>query len=447
MVDQRTLEEEIGTQFDGDTQKQTAKKVNDLKKSNIKAVFGTGIGRISFIVVSVVFVFFMIFGLYQLSKKSHPAKDSVAGSAAGAILPNQPAQGDHMVATDEEANMRKVTIAAQAENAQKSGTPFLAPPVLKQEAEAQKLGGSDLSSVPKGEQKGGAEAERLKIQGQQHDQGQGSQSSSLQRQLDELSKLRERLSKDEISPQMLTTLGREKDGKNMSGKIVTSYYTLPDRAIAPAAPNSIAPSNANPGESAVASMAGKTPFIGAGEAFYCQFNFGINTDASSKDVVGTCLQGKLKGATVIGKYQPSPDNAADADVSVTFDKLRIPGKATQAITAIAVNEETLTSGLADEVNDHSLKKFGGLFVASMLRGMGKAASIVTGQTTTTTSGAQTVQTTSVDPLSTSRQVQISLGEVGVSAGDLFLRRAESIKPTVKVNPKKTFGLVFLADIY
>jgi intracellular multiplication protein IcmE len=445
MAEQTTLEEDLGTQFDSGAQEQTTKKNNELKKSNIKAVFGTGVGRISLIVVSSVFIFFMIFGFYQLSKKRPPAPGPVAGAAAGAVLNNQPAQGDHTVATDEEGNMRKVTIGAQAENAQKSGTPYLAPPVLKQEGEEQKLGGSDLASVPKGETKGGAEAERLKMEG--HSQQEQGQSPSLQRQLDELSKLRERLAKDEVSPQVLTTLGREKDGKNASGKIVTSYYTLPDRAAETAAASSATTSNSNPSGSAVVSTAGKTPFIGAGEAFYCQFDFGINTDASSKDVVGTCLQGKLKAASVIGKYQPSPDSAADADVSVTFDKLRIPGKPTQTITAIAVNEETMNSGLADEVNDHSVKKFGGLFFASMLRGMGKAASIVTGQTTTSSSGTQTIQTTSVDPISTSRQVKISLGEVGVSAADVFLRRAESIKPTVKVNPKKTFGLVFLADVY
>jgi len=439
MAEQDTTQEEFGTQFDADTQKNASEKINKLKKANIKAVFGTGVGRISLIVVSCVFLFFMAFGLYQLSKKSAPPQGSDAGSTA--VLNNHPAQGDHTVATDEEARMRKETIGAQAEDAKKSGTPFIAPPVLKLEEEEQKTGGSDLAPGAKGDQKSSAEADR------QQDQGQPNQ--SLLRQLDELAKARERLSKDEILPQLLTILGRDKDGKNTTNKITTGYYALPDRTApaAEVAATNPATTQGASGPTSVASNAGKIPFISAGEGFYCQFDFGINTDASGKDVVGTCFQGKMKNARVIGKWTSSPDGAVDADVSVTFDRLAFAGKPTQAITAIALNEETFNSGLADEVNDHTVKKFGGLFVASMLRGIGKAASIVTGQTSTVTTGVQTVQTTSVDPISASRQAKIALGELGISASDVFQRRAETIKPTVKVHPKKSFGLVFLADVY
>lgn len=442
---------EVGEAFNPDSKKEEDKRLRELKAANLRAVFGSGAGRLAAFAVGGVLVTMIVIGGFKLfGKKSEAPQIQQAGPDA--VLQSPGAQGgDQVAASEREAQMRREFNQQQAASASQSGSVFIAPPVLKADANAPKLGGNDLA---KSDSKAPAspEEQHQKLVAQQQaatsaaDAAGQAQAQQQRREQEyaEMKQLRDTIKKDDVMPQVQVALGMGWKGEPVK-TFATSYYTLPDRTKAAQA--STAPA-AGGGATATAQETQSPPMFQAGDACYGAVDYNINTDSPGNQVVATMYpcRGVKVSSKVIGKYE-----VKDQVVSFSFDKLAIPGKPQIAIQAMAINEQTWETGLADDVDNHYLRRFVGPALASILVGLGQAAQLPVGTTTSTGFGttSQTIQTqTDMTP---GRQAKIALGVMGQQVGAELSKDAQSIKPTIKVygskDGKKGIGIVFLADVY
>lgn len=452
----------VGNQFDPEQVKQDQETQKQLKKENLSAVFSQGKGRLSIIAVVVTFFAVFVYGLTQLMGGGGTVQSEAKGNDA---MLGTPSNGDPRVASQEEANMRAAQNANQAGQAQQQGSPYLAPPILHSDASG--VGGvvgtkNDLApavptqSIPVVTTPTGTlpQSQPVAVAGQPQPQSQtptqnGSGTSSvpdaaqLSRQ-QQLQLARDRVA-PEVKPQILFAMGRDKDGQPRTGGYVSVQYGLPDRTkteSAAAAANSASSNGAGASQANSQSVANKKPLVDAGEMFYATLRFGANSDDGTRVAFATIHQGKLKGTTVIGKAENRGES-----YEFTFDKLSIPGYGVLAANAIAIDESTYRTALADDVDHHTLQRYGSVFLASALTGLGRAAQIVTGTTTVTGVGNTSVASTTVDPVSARQQTKIALGEVGTTIGEELKRQNSALKPTVVVNTNKGIGVVFISPVY
>lgn len=442
----------VGEGFDPDSMKEEERKLKALKKANMRAVFGAGMGRISLIVVGIVFVTLMgigamkLFGKHQTIAAPKPADKAVV-DAPGAQ------SADAFVASDKEARMRSESNQQRADEARASGSAFIAPPVLK---------APDQDSPPVPVVSGLAgptaspEAQRQQLQQQQYaaQQSQAQTAAAAaaaqrrQQQIADLKQFRDKITTDSVMPQILVASGRGWKGEPVT-VFSTSYYTVPDHSKSNSGQTQQSSASSSGAGNGASSTTTVRPFS-AGDGCYAQVAYGINTDNPGNDVVADIPLCKgIKNMKVIGKYEYK-DRASG--VSFTFSKLSIPGHAEIAIHAIGVDEDTFSTGIADDVDNHYFRRFGMTALASIISGVGQAAQTVTGTTTTTSTGLTAQTTTVQEPMTTGREVKIALGGAGQSLGDQLKQDAQNIKTTVKVNgPKdkggaKSIGVIFLSDV-
>ena len=439
-----------GNAFDPAKKKEKEKAEFNLKKQNIAKVFGSGWGLVSLIVIAVAFVFFLVFGYMSLSR---PAPKAPERNANGAVLAVPSGVADNVASNEREAQERREANNVRAKEEAAKGGMFIAPPVvvgeLKEDAD-KPHGANDLSASKEKDQRGGSDvaADRAKAE-RERSTGQTAGAAPAPVTADGLSpEDRQRIAQD-VRRQVLLALGRPESAKDGEPRrsFETAQFTLPDRvaakaaaaqasAVAVAAATAAAPANPN---------VNKRLFISAGETSYCQIEFVLNSDSPRNEAYANCLSGKANGARLIGKYDVK-ENAGDGLIATTFSLMSFPGKPAIAINAVALDEKTGDVGMADSRESHTLAKYGGLTIASFLRGMGQAAAIVTGTTMTQSSGVQSTTTTIVPPISTQRQVQIALGQSGASLADSIQKNSESIKQTVKVFPKAVI-VKFSQDVF
>lgn len=446
----------VGAQFDPDAQREAEKKLKELKKANVRAVFGGGVGRLSLIVVGIAFATLFTYGAYKIFGSKSPI--APPPSASSAMIGAPGSQGaDSFPASDQEAEMRRQRNQQQAEEARTSGAAYIAPPVLKEpQAEGAKEPYQSASTESTGPNaaKGTPEEQRVQLQeqaAQQSGSGGARASTAAEMQqraalLGELKQLRENLKKDEIMPQIMVASGSGWKGEPVRS-FATSSYTLPDRTRA--VPQA-AQSAANGGGAMSAQSPSSPPTFNAGDACYGFTSISINTDNPGNDVIASIPVCKgMKDLRVIGKYELKDQAEA---VSYSFTKLTIPGRGTFPIQAIAINEKTYGTGIADSVDNHYIRRFGVTAVASFISGMGKAAQIVTGDTTTTSTGVSSQTTTTQSPMTTGRQMKIAAGETAQQIGDELRAQNQNIRPTIIVygpqdkNKSTGIGIVFLSDV-
>ena len=453
-------QEVVGNQFDPDARREADKKLKDLKKSNMSSVFGSGAGRLSLVFVGLAFLAVLAIGAFKIFGKKGPI--ATPPPATNAIIAAPSAQGgDSYAVNEQEAQMRRQRNQQQADEARASGSAYIAPPVLKAEPQVDAKGTPVDATAIKGPEgpKGTPEEQRRQLNTTAQLQGAGflapDQAAVAEQQRRdalqvEIKKYRDTLQEKEVMPQIKAAsgLGWKGDGVRVFS---TSSYGLPDRTKAQ-------PAQATPATAAAASggagtplpATAKTQLFAAGDACYGTVDYGINTDNPGNVVFATVPLCKgQKNMKVVGKYDYKDQAQA---VAFTFDKLAIPGKPTIPIQAIGIDDKTYSTGIADDVDTHSFRRFGMTALASFISGMGKAAQVVVGTTTTTSTGLSAQTVTVQEPMTTRRQMQIALGETGQQEGELIKRQNEAIKTTIKVNGSskdvdRGIGIVFLSDVF
>ncbi|WP_454727983.1 MULTISPECIES: TrbI/VirB10 family protein [Cupriavidus] len=431
---------EIGNAFDPQQKKANDKRSRELAKRNLKATFGQGMGRFAILSFGLAIVIIFTVGVYNWNRK--PANAATQRIDASAALPPTPqAGGPTFAATDSEANMRRAAINDESAQVNRNGGVYIPQPVVTSDtANAYKLGGSAMAAAS-----GAAVAPASAAAAAP---APASAAAAPPVMLDP--QTRTKYVTNDILPQVKCAMGKPCESSANGPAFATGRYELPDRSVK--AVNTSLQANAamTPGNGAAtpqqqAAASGQRPLFDAGDAVYCSLKYGVNSDAARRDVVATCYNGNDTFA-VLGRAEQSSQDAIDQSFTVVLDKLSRPGKGVIAITAVGVDSEG-ESAMADDVNKHGVRKYGNLFVAGALKGIGQAASIITGTTSATTVGNVTTTTTTTDKIDARRTAQMAAGQVGIAMGDTFAREAQSIKPTVRLYRSKDLTVVFLAPVY
>lgn len=213
------------------------------------------------------------------------------------------------------------------------------------------------------------------------------------------------------------------------------------------------PASMPPATTTLASYSGNQPRGVAaampGDRFYGLLEQGFNSDdprgmpifATIYDEREDGTRGPLHGARLMGSVSFSRESA-----SARFNRL-ILGNRVIPVEAMAVDEETMRSGIATDVDHHTLERYSALFAAGLLQGIGEV-----GQQLVDRADNVTVSPLTGTVIYGNDDVNWTEAAMGTvrPVGDAFSRelgRGFGRPPTVSNDGSKGVGIVFLAPVY
>ncbi|MEZ8292747.1 DotG/IcmE/VirB10 family protein [Vibrio splendidus] len=178
-----------------------------------------------------------------------------------------------------------------------------------------------------------------------------------------------------------------------------------------------------------------TTTINAGTIFYGISQIGINTDEISPTKAFIVEEGPLKNAPLLGM----PTRVGEKAV-VTYNTI-VVNKVTYTVEAIALDLETLRTGIADNVDRHIFERYGKLISAAMISGYADA---LTGIRTVKNDDGSTEEI--IDKLpNTEDQLAYAIGRAGETLIPVF-EEGFNRPPTVDVNPNREIGIMLMSDL-
>ncbi|HEP6430560.1 TPA: DotG/IcmE/VirB10 family protein [Burkholderia cenocepacia] len=456
------------TAFDPAKQRQAEAETRDLKRNNINQVFGQGKGRIAAMAVAGTFVVLLIVGSCTLMGGGPSAPQAAA--PMGAVPNANGMQGDPMVTTAREAALRRQANQEGASEAQANKQPYIATPVITASS-TQTVGGGDWGGFGAGEPVTASQPAAKQPDPNSANlnanatTNNGSNAANAPRPLNDVRTIAMALgaSDGDVTSQIDHVLGvqprnNQQGQQGGSGRrtFTTGYYPGSAQQVSAQVPaqQSSAPQPIFPGtqpQPATATSANQSqrrtiPNWEMGDAGYCRIQYAVNSDLQRKDVFAKCFGGPWDGAIFNGKAEPSPEGVADPGFVVTLSSARVPGYGTLPVQAVAFTNDTLEAGVQDSVNSHAFVKFSELAIAGLLKGVGQAAQLVTGTSSTQTIGNVSTTSLSVQRPDLAQIAESAAGGVGQSIGDFVQRRSDALKTTIKIYPGKDIGIVLLSDV-
>lgn len=183
--------------------------------------------------------------------------------------------------------------------------------------------------------------------------------------------------------------------------------------------------------------------IKGGTVLFAVLDTAINSDYPDTPVMATIVEGKFKGARLLGKIVTTKGVTGQLDrVTMNFTTMNMDEwPKSLSITAYAIDPDTARTVMASSVNYHYMQRFGAMFATSFLQGYANA--IMTSGSTQTTG---IFGTSSVHPnLSPSQKIAVGLGQFGQTLGQAtanYINRP----PTVKVDSGVGLGILFMSDV-
>lgn len=190
-----------------------------------------------------------------------------------------------------------------------------------------------------------------------------------------------------------------------------------------------------------------------GDIVLAQLTYGFNSDdvrglpiyANISDFLPNGTNGPLNGAQVRGQVAYSQHNAA-----IIFDELILANGREFEISAIAVSYENGRTGVADRVNRHVLARYGSLFLAGIIQGVGEVGQIRlngsngSGDTVIINEGSGTVNVDDDEPT----DGEILAGALAPVGRQLTSAAARGFNrpPTISAPAGMPFALVFTSTI-
>lgn len=183
--------------------------------------------------------------------------------------------------------------------------------------------------------------------------------------------------------------------------------------------------------------------IKAGTVLFAVLDTQANSDFPDSPILATIVEGKYKGAKLMGKLVVTKGVAGQLDrISLNFTVMNMDEwPRSRTITAYAIDPDTARTVMASSVNYHYFKRFGAIMATSFLQGY--ASAITTSGSTSTTGIFGTSSTyPQLDPR---QKIFVGLGQVGQTLGQSF-QNWVNIPPTVKVDSGVALGILFMQDI-
>ncbi|MGN6232384.1 MAG: DotG/IcmE/VirB10 family protein [Trinickia sp.] len=189
---------------------------------------------------------------------------------------------------------------------------------------------------------------------------------------------------------------------------------------------------------AVAATQTKPATIHSSDRFYAHLENAIDTDTPS-DILAVLDQGPCKGGELMGNGKLS----AEA-VTATFTSLHCGGK-TVAVTAVALNDQTLSNALPADMDHHLMAR---VAIPALLGALGTAGSVYSNAGSTISNNPLGGTTTIQNPNPSAKQLEgamVSGGVTGVQG--VIQREVAGIPPvTGHVEANTPLIILFKADV-
>jgi type IV secretory pathway VirB10-like protein len=183
------------------------------------------------------------------------------------------------------------------------------------------------------------------------------------------------------------------------------------------------------------------PLIKAGSILFAVLDTGVDSDYPDTPVMATIVEGKFKGAKLLGKLSANQGPGQDR-IALNFtlmDEENWPK--TKNVTAFAIDPDTARTVLASSVDYHYMTRYGALFASSFLSGYASAIQSAGSTSTTGIFGSST----SHPELNAGSKIAVGLGQVG-TAWSNAVQSYINTPPTIKVNSGVGLGILFMADV-
>ncbi|WP_338745319.1 DotG/IcmE/VirB10 family protein [Pseudomonas putida] len=438
-----------------------ARKSDEMQR-NLRAVFGSGVGKVSLIAAGLV-----VLALGALAYNGMSSKSAPAGRASTVDVPNapQPEVSIDPISTAE-AERRAQRSSLEAEQAAERGMsyqPGFDPNIVQSTGRDLARGQSAQFNVPgqpynDGNQRppeiyiGAGQPPRESAQVSQQTGAANAQYQEQERRRleEELKKAEEQRDqyvselKSETLKSIKQLMGESESAKGFAEKSsfsTVSYYPT-ERAGSGATGPALRTAKEDKDPNAIEAVGDtdRALLIKTGTIMYATLDAEVNTDDGG-DVLATIRGGKWNGAKLIGKIEQAPDN-----IRVKFTILAPPvndPRPTMRISAVALREDDAKQGIAETKDHHTMERYFALGAASLLSGYGRAYQQTAGTTVISPSGV--VAQTTTEP-STKQVIGSSVGEMGTAiAGEV--RRGFNRPATYATPANKGFGLFFLQDVH
>lgn len=187
---------------------------------------------------------------------------------------------------------------------------------------------------------------------------------------------------------------------------------------------------------------GGVPFIKAGNILFAVLDTAVNSDYPDTPVLATVVDGKFKGAKLLGKLQTAKSADGQLDrVSLVFSVMNMDDwQRSKTINAFAIDPDTARTAIASEVNYHYFKRYGAIMAAAFVQGYSSAVTNA-GTSTTGIFGTSTTH----NELSPGNKIAVGIGQVGQTLGSA-IQNYINIPPTVRVDSGVGLGILFMSDV-
>lgn len=186
------------------------------------------------------------------------------------------------------------------------------------------------------------------------------------------------------------------------------------------------------------------PIIKAGTILFAVLDTAVNSDYPDSPVLATIVDGKFKGAKLLGKLTTTKGVSGQMDrVALNFSIMNMDDwpKSKTSLVAFAIDPDTARSVLASDVNYHYMQRFGALMATSFLAGYGQAVTSSGGSTTQSAFGTSSTNAA----LSPSNKFAAALGQMASAVGQATKNYTER-PPTVIIDSGVGIGILFMTDL-
>lgn len=187
----------------------------------------------------------------------------------------------------------------------------------------------------------------------------------------------------------------------------------------------------------------KVPIIPAGKILYGRIVNELNSDRPGTPVLAEIVGGRFDGVKLLGSFQL--ENAA---LVVRFDQVVYrdgPGGTegtTDSIGAFAVSPGAkLRSGLASDVDNHYLYRYGALLASAFMQGFGQSAMYANSTSYPSAMGTPVI---GFNGMTIEQQTEMGLGQAGMMLSG-NAQNAFNIPPTVKLYANTPIGIMIVAE--
>lgn len=196
-----------------------------------------------------------------------------------------------------------------------------------------------------------------------------------------------------------------------------------------------------PGAAALAST-----IIKGGTIMFAVLDTAVNSDYPDSPIMATIVEGKYKGAKMLGKIITTKGVSGQMDrVTLNFTMMNFDAwPKSKNVTSYAIDPDTARTVMASSVNYHYMQRFGALMATSFLMGYGQAV-MASGSQTSSTPGASGILTSSNPELSPSNKLAVAIGQMAQAVGQATKNYTER-PPTVVVDSGVGLGILFMSDV-